>query len=171
MQLASSLPGLSGSPSPEMLKALQYNPLLYYSYYAQMISALQAQQKILDMNNTGPANSNPTSSNNNNNNSSTNSIKDILSPVKLGKDSNQVSDWQLITIFLVCWIIFALEFCCCCQLQHCAVQSPVTLRRQHPPPWCINCLRVKFSQLSKKSQRCFPGALPVTAVDRLTPGA
>ena len=131
MQLASSLPGLSGSPSPEMLKALQYNPLLYYSYYAQMLTALQAQQKILDMNNTGPANGNP--SINNNNNSSGNSIKDILSPLKLGKDSNQVSDWQLILIFLVWWNIFAPEFCCCCQLQHCAVQSPVTLRRQHPP--------------------------------------
>ena len=91
MQLASSLPGLSGSPSPEMLKALQYNPLLYYSYYAQMLTALQAQQKILDMNNTGQANAS-----NNNNNSSANSIKDILSPLKLGKDSNQVSDWQLI---------------------------------------------------------------------------
>ena len=95
MQLASSLPGLSGSPSPEMLKALQYNPLLYYSYYAQMLTALQAQQKILDMNNTSPANGNPISINNNNN-SSANSIKDILSPLKLGKDSNQVSDWQLI---------------------------------------------------------------------------
>ena len=85
MQLASSLPGL-GAPSPEMMKALQYNPILYYSYYAQMLTALQAQQKILDMNNTGPATSN------NNNNSSANSIKDILSPLKLGKDSNQVSD-------------------------------------------------------------------------------
>ena len=92
MQLASSLPGLSGSPSPEMLKALQYNPLLYYSYYAQMLTALQAQQKILDMNTGNP-------SSNNNNNSSANSIKDILSPVKLGKDSNQVSDWQLIRYF------------------------------------------------------------------------
>ena len=50
MQLASSLPGL-GAPSPEMMKALQYNPILYYSYYAQMLTALQAQQKILDMNN------------------------------------------------------------------------------------------------------------------------
>ena len=86
MQLASSLPGL-GAPSPEMMKALQYNPILYYSYYAQMLTALQAQQKILDMNNTGPA-----TSNNNNNNSSASSIKDILSPLKLGKDSNQVSD-------------------------------------------------------------------------------
>ena len=85
MQLASSLPGL-GAPSPEMMKALQYNPILYYSYYAQMLTALQAQQKILDMNNTGPATSN------NNNNSSASSIKDILSPLKLGKDSNQVSD-------------------------------------------------------------------------------
>ena len=89
MQLASSLPGLGGGAgSPEMLKALQYNPLLYYSYYAQMLTALQAQQKILDMNNTGPAAGNQ--SNNNNNNSSANSIKDILSPLKLGKDSNQV---------------------------------------------------------------------------------
>ena len=86
MQLASSLPGLGVSPSPEMMKALQYNPILYYSYYAQMLTALQAQQKILDMNNTGPATSN------NNNNSTANSIKDILSPLKLGKDSNQVSD-------------------------------------------------------------------------------
>ena len=86
MQLASSLPGLGASPSPEMMKALQYNPILYYSYYAQMLTALQAQQKILDMNNTGPATSN------NNNNSTANSIKDILSPLKLGKDSNQVSD-------------------------------------------------------------------------------
>ena len=85
MQLASSLPGL-GAPSPEMMKALQYNPILYYSYYAQMLTALQAQQKMLDMNNTGPASSN------NNNNSTANSIKDILSPLKLGKDSNQVSD-------------------------------------------------------------------------------
>ena len=73
------------------MKALQYNPILYYSYYAQMLTALQAQQKILDMNNTGPA-----TSNNNNNNSSANSIKDILSPLKLGKDSNQVSDWHFI---------------------------------------------------------------------------
>ena len=87
MQLASSLPGLGGGSSPEMLKALQYNPLLYYSYYAQMLTALQAQQKILDMNNTGAAAGNQS---NNNNNSSANSIKDILSPLKLGKDSNQV---------------------------------------------------------------------------------
>ena len=87
MQLASSLPGLGGGASPEMLKALQYNPLLYYSYYAQMLTALQAQQKILDMNNTGAAAGNQS---NNNNNSSANSIKDILSPLKLGKDSNQV---------------------------------------------------------------------------------
>ena len=87
MQLASSLPGLGAGASPEMLKALQYNPLLYYSYYAQMLTALQAQQKILDMNNTGAAAGNQS---NNNNNSSANSIKDILSPLKLGKDSNQV---------------------------------------------------------------------------------
>jgi len=92
MQLASSLPGLSGSPSPEMLKALQYNPLLYYSYYAQMLTALQAQQKILDMNTGNP-------SSNNNNNSSANSIKDILSPVKLGKDSNQDSRSMLSAYF------------------------------------------------------------------------
>ena len=53
MQLNSGLlAGLgSGSlPPPEMMKALQYNPLLYYSYYAQMLSALQAQQKLMEMN-------------------------------------------------------------------------------------------------------------------------
>lgn len=86
-----------------MMKALQYNPLLYYSYYAQMLTALQAQQKILDMNNTSPAAGTPS---NNNNNSSASSIKDILSPLKLGKDSNQVSD--TLFIFLV-WNI-------CCQV-------------------------------------------------------
>ena len=93
MQLASSglLSGLGGNPPPELLKTLQYNPLLYYSYYAQMINALQAQQKLLELNTTPPTV--PSANNNNNNN---NNIKDLLSPLRLGglaalnKDSMQV---------------------------------------------------------------------------------
>ena len=99
MQMSSGLlAGLGGAngplPPPEMLKALQYNPLLYYSYYAQMLSALQAQQKLLEMNSSPAAASPPPPVNNNNNN---NSIKDLLSPLKMAsslstlKDSNQVS--------------------------------------------------------------------------------
>ena len=110
MQLASSgLAGLGASPPPELLKALQYNPLLYYSYYAQMLTALQAQQKLLEMNNSSSANTNNINNNNNNNNNnngSTNNIKDILSPLKLGnmaalnKESNQVKNPSLtITLF------------------------------------------------------------------------
>ena len=94
MQLSSSLMaglGSGGLPPPEMMKALQYNPLLYYSYYAQMLSALQAQQKLLEMNSGAPPP--PPASNNNVNN---NSIKDLLSPLKMAsnlgtlKDNNQV---------------------------------------------------------------------------------
>lgn len=33
--------------NPEMMKHLQYNPLLYYTYYAQVLNNLQAQQKLL----------------------------------------------------------------------------------------------------------------------------
>ena len=75
-----------------MMKALQYNPLLYYSYYAQMLSALQTQQKLLEMNSPGAPS--PVNNNNVNNN---NSIKDLLSPLKMAssiatlKDNNQVS--------------------------------------------------------------------------------
>ena len=90
MQLAGSglLSGLGASPPPELLKALQYNPLLYYSYYAQMVQALQAQQKLLELNTTPPSLPAHTQSgqqniNNNNNNNST-SLKDILSPLRLG---------------------------------------------------------------------------------------
>ena len=100
MQLASSgLAGLGSSPPPELLKALQYNPLLYYSYYAQMLTALQAQHKLLEMNNSSSTNANINNNiNNNNNNGSANNIKDILSPLKLGnmaalnKESNQVKN-------------------------------------------------------------------------------
>jgi len=79
MQLASSglLSGLGGNPPPELLKTLQYNPILYYSYYAQMLSALQTQQKLLELNTTPPTV--PSANNNNNNN-----IKDLLSPLRLG---------------------------------------------------------------------------------------
>ena len=94
--LLGGLAGASGPlPAPEMLKALQYNPLLYYSYYAQMLSALQAQQKLLELNSSPAAASPPPPVNNNNNNN--NSIKDLLSPLKMAsslstlKDSNQVS--------------------------------------------------------------------------------
>ena len=87
MQLASGLAGAGAGASPDLLKALQYNPLLYYSYYAQMLTALQAQQqKLMEINSS----SSPNINNNNN------SIKDILSPLKLGnvtpvnKDTNQV---------------------------------------------------------------------------------
>jgi hypothetical protein len=91
MQLASSglLSGLGGNPPPELLKTLQYNPILYYSYYAQMLSALQTQQKLLELNTTPPTV--PSTNNNNNNN-----IKDLLSPLRLGglaslnKESMQV---------------------------------------------------------------------------------
>ena len=78
MQLG-GLAGLGGgSPPPELMKALQYNPLLYYSYYAHMITALQTQQKLLE--------SQATTNNNNNNN-----IKDILSPLKHpNKEPSQV---------------------------------------------------------------------------------
>lgn len=78
MQLASSglLSGLGGNPPPELLKTLQYNPILYYSYYAQMLNALQTQQKLLELNTTPPT---VPSTNNNNNN-----IKDLLSPLRLG---------------------------------------------------------------------------------------
>ena len=62
------MPGLTGSPS-------QYNPIYYYYYTQMLMQTLQAQQKILEMNN---------------NISSVNSMKDILSPLKLGKDSKQV---------------------------------------------------------------------------------
>ena len=96
MQLASSglLSGLGGNPPPELLKTLQYNPLLYYSYYAQMLSALQTQQKLLELNTTPPT---VPSTNNNNNNNNNNNIKDLLSPLRLGglaslsKESLQVS--------------------------------------------------------------------------------
>ena len=91
MQLASSglLSGLGGNPPPELLKTLQYNPILYYSYYAQMLNALQTQQKLLELNTTPPT---VPSTNNNNNN-----IKDLLSPLRLGglaslnKESMQVN--------------------------------------------------------------------------------
>ena len=97
MQLSSGLlAGLGGGglPPPEMMKALQYNPLLYYSYYAQMLSALQTQQKLLEMNSPGAQTPSPVNNNNVNNN---NSIKDLLSPLKMAssiatlKDNNQVS--------------------------------------------------------------------------------
>ena len=109
MQLASGLPGAGLSQSPDLLKALQYNPLLYYSYYAQMLTALQAQQKLMEINNS----SGSMSSNNNNNNNST-SIKDILSPLKLGnmtpgalsKDHNQVR-WVAIL-----WLYFEFKIFC-----------------------------------------------------------
>ena len=94
MQLASGLAGAGASGSPDLLKALQYNPLLYYSYYAQMLTALQAQQqKLMEINSSSSPNIN-----NNNNNSS---IKDILSPLKLGnitpinKDTNQVREQEI----------------------------------------------------------------------------
>ena len=98
MQLNSGLlAGLgSGSlPPPEMMKALQYNPLLYYSYYAQMLSALQAQQKLLEAATPPPA------SNNNNNINNNNSGREKLSPLKMPsslsalKDNNQVSVGRL----------------------------------------------------------------------------
>jgi len=78
MQLAGSglLSGLGGNPPPELLKTLQYNPILYYSYYAQMLSALQTQQKLLELNTTPPTVPSPTNNNNN--------IKDLLSPLRLG---------------------------------------------------------------------------------------
>ena len=77
MQLLSGL----GQGSPGL-----HNPLLYYSYYAQvtptsrhthhttsqMLAAMQAQQKLLDL---------PQSNNNNNNLAS---VKDLLSPLRLG---------------------------------------------------------------------------------------
>ena len=102
MQLGSGLlAGLgSGSslPPPEMMKALQYNPLLYYSYYAQMLSALQAQQKLMEMNSSvGGASTPPPPSNNNNNINNNNSTREKLSPLKMPsslsalKDNNQVS--------------------------------------------------------------------------------
>ena len=56
---------MRGLPPPEMMKALQYNPLLYYSYYAQMLSALQAQQKLIELNSSvGGAATPPPPSNN-----------------------------------------------------------------------------------------------------------
>ena len=102
MQLGSGLlAGLgSGSslPPPEMMKALQYNPLLYYSYYAQMLSALQAQQKLMEMNSSvGGASTPPPASHNNNNINNNNSTREKLSPLKMPsslsalKDNNQVS--------------------------------------------------------------------------------
>ena len=89
MQLAGSglLSGLGASPPPELLKALQYNPLLYYSYYAQMVQALQAQQKLLELNTTPPslpAHTQSGQQNINNNNNNNTSLKDILSPLRLG---------------------------------------------------------------------------------------
>lgn len=118
MQLG-GLANLGGaSPPPEILKALQYNPLLYYSYYAQMLTALQAQQKLLE--------SAQTNLNNNNNNSS--SIKDILSPLKLAnkEQPNQVRCHPsillqllviasaLITSFILCETLIASK------VQHCS---------------------------------------------------
>ena len=99
MQLG-GLAGLGGgSPPPELMKALQYNPLLYYSYYAHMITALQTQQKLLE--------SQATTNNNNNNN-----IKDILSPLKHpNKEQAQVIDQFIIRclqrIFLFLILIFS----------------------------------------------------------------
>ena len=81
------MPGLTGSPS-------QYNPIYHYYYYTQMLmQTLQAQQKILEMNN---------------NISSVNSMKDILSPLKLGKDSKQVRGETDITLDL----FLGLNICC-----------------------------------------------------------
>merc|ERR1711953_1060554 len=79
-----------------MVKALQYNPLLYYSYYAQMLSALQAQQKLIELNSSvGGAATPPPPSNNNNNINNNNSGREKLSPLKMPsslsalKDNNQ----------------------------------------------------------------------------------
>ena len=109
MQLSSGLlAGLgSGSlPPPEMMKALQYNPLLYYSYYAQMLSALQAQQKLLEAATPPPASNN---NNINNNNSSREKLSPLKMPSSLSalKDNNQVSVGRLsdvtsdVRIFLI----------------------------------------------------------------------
>lgn len=90
------MPGLTGSPS-------QYNPIYYYYYTQMLMQTLQAQQKILEMNNSAAS---VTTSNNNN--SSVNSMKDILSPLKLGKDSNQVRGETDITLDL----FLGLNICC-----------------------------------------------------------
>ena len=104
MQLSSGLLAGLGSgalPPPEMMKALQYNPLLYYSYYAQMLSALQAQQKLLELNSSGATPPPQTPSNNNNNINNNNSTREKLSPLKMPsslsalKDNNQVSVGRL----------------------------------------------------------------------------
>ena len=105
MQLGSSLLAGLGSgaslPPPEMMKALQYNPLLYYSYYAQMLSALQAQQKLMEMNSSVGREATPPPSNNNNNINNNNPSREKLSPLKMPsslsalKDNNQVSVGRL----------------------------------------------------------------------------
>ena len=105
MQLGSSLLAGLGSgaslPPPEMMKALQYNPLLYYSYYAQMLSALQAQQKLMEMNSSVGREATPPPSNNNNNINNNNPSREKLSPLKMPsslsalKDNNQVSFGRL----------------------------------------------------------------------------
>ena len=87
MQLA----GLGGGAAPGAVAGPEL--LLYYSYYAQMLSALQTQQKLLEMNSPGAQTPSPV----NNNNVNNNSIKDLLSPLKMAssiatlKDNNQVS--------------------------------------------------------------------------------
>ena len=84
-----------------MVKALQYNPLLYYSYYAQMLSALQAQQKLLELNSSSATPPPGPPSNNNNNINNNNSTREKLSPLKMPsslsalKDNNQVSVGRL----------------------------------------------------------------------------
>ena len=105
MQLGSSLLAGLGSgaalPPAEMMKALQYNPLLYYSYYAQMLSALQAQQKLMEMNSSVGRDATPPPSNNNNNINNNNPSREKLSPLKMPsslsalKDNNQVSAGRL----------------------------------------------------------------------------
>ena len=93
MQLLAGL-GSGSLPPAEMVKALQYNPLLYYSYYAQMLTALQAQQKLLEAASPPPP---PSNNNNHINNNNAAREKLSLSPLKMPsslsalKDNNQVS--------------------------------------------------------------------------------
>ena len=134
MQLSSGLlAGLgSGSlPPPEMVKALQYNPLLYYSYYAQMLSALQAQQKLIELNSSvGGAATPPPPSNNNNNINNNNSGREKLSPLKMPsslsalKDNNQVSVGRLsdVTSDVRIFLILPTD-CLALPLSHCLLLS------------------------------------------------
>ena len=149
------------------MKALQYNPLLYYSYYAQMLSALQAQQKLLELNSSGATPPPPpgTPSNNNNNINNNNSTREKLSPLKMPsslsalKDNNQVSvgrlgddSRQMSEYFL----ILQTQSTDCLALSHCLFSQLTTMIRIMPAGsnlYLCLCHNSPFILLSRPSVR------------------